>query len=239
MSKVMSVLILLAIVFCVAALAQVPTGTISGVVTDESGAVIPNASVAVVDTARGTNRALITDGAGQWAANSIIPGTYTVRASAMGFRTIERPGVIVEVGQTIRIDLVLQAGEQTQTITVTEEIPFMNTSDAQLGGTVTNAQINELPLNGRNFQRLLHGGERLVLFAGREIEPGDALFCADQNGLGSSHRTWSLAHLTALIPSRTARVSHLARGHWTDLAAACDGPAGTRPVAITSYTDGP
>jgi len=61
----------------------------------------------------------------------------------------------VEVGQTVRVDLELRAGEQTQTVTVTEEVPFINTTDAQLGGTVSNQQINELPLNGRNFQRLL------------------------------------------------------------------------------------
>ena len=56
-------------------------------------------------------------------ANDLTPGTYTVRAEAKGFRTVEHSGVLVEVGQTVRVDLVVQPGEQTQTITVTGEVP--------------------------------------------------------------------------------------------------------------------
>ena len=63
--------------------------------------------------------------------------------------------MLVEVGRNVRVDLVLQPGEQTQAITVTGEIPAIDTTDATLGGTVTNEAINALPLNGRNFQRLL------------------------------------------------------------------------------------
>ncbi len=78
-----------------------------------------------------------------------------MRAEAKGFRTVEHNGVLVEVGQNIRVDLVVQPGEQTQTITVTGEIPSIDTTDATLGGTVSNQSINALPLNGRNFQRLI------------------------------------------------------------------------------------
>ena len=63
--------------------------------------------------------------------------------------------MLVEVGQNIRVDLVVQPGEQTQTITVTGEIPAVDTTDATLGGTVSNQSINALPLNGRNFERLI------------------------------------------------------------------------------------
>ena len=83
------------------------------------------------------------------------PGTYTIRAEAKGFRTVEHSGVLVEVGQNIRVDLVVQPGEQTQTITVTGEVPAINTTDSTLGGTVNNDVVNSLPLNGRNFERLL------------------------------------------------------------------------------------
>ena len=62
---------------------------------------------------------MTTDGAGQYIANGLTPGTYTVRAEAKGFRTVEHSGVLVEVGQNVRVDLVVQPGEQTQTITVT------------------------------------------------------------------------------------------------------------------------
>ena len=78
-----------------------------------------------------------------------------MRAEAKGFQTVEHSGVLVEVGQSLRVDLVVQPGEQSQTVTVTSEIPAINTTDATLGGTVSNQSIVELPLNGRNFERLL------------------------------------------------------------------------------------
>ncbi len=98
---------------------------------------------------------MTTDSAGQYLAANVNPGMYTVRGEAKGFQTTEHANVLVEVGQTIRIDLTLTPGAQTQTITVTSEVPQINTSDATLGGTVSNADINALPLNGRNFTRLL------------------------------------------------------------------------------------
>ena len=119
------------------------------------GGVVVGATVSVIDVARGITRTLTTDDAGAYVANDLTPGTYTVRAEAKGFRTVEHSGVLVEVGQNVRVDLIVQPGEQTQTVTVTGEIPAIDTTDATLGGTVSNQAINELPLNGRNFQRLL------------------------------------------------------------------------------------
>jgi hypothetical protein len=139
---------------CLPLLSQTTQGTIQGTVTDQSGGVIAGATVTAIDVARGVTRALITDGAGEYVATNLTPGTYTVRAEAKGFRTVEHSGVLVEVGQNIRVDLVIQPGEQTQTITVTGEVPAIDTTDATLGGTVSNESINALPLNGRNFQRL-------------------------------------------------------------------------------------
>ncbi len=134
---------------------QTTQGTIQGAITDQSGGVIAGATVSVIDVARGVTRALITDGAGEYVATNLTPGTYTVRAEAKGFRTVEHTGVLVEVGQNIRVDMEVQPGEQTQTVTVTGEVPAIDTTDATLGGTVSNESINALPLNGRNFQRLV------------------------------------------------------------------------------------
>jgi len=138
-----------------AAFSQANQGAIQGGVFDQSGGAIAAASVTVIDVARGITRALVADGAGQYIANNLTPGTYTVRAESKGFRTVERSGVLVEVGQNIRVDLTLQPGEQTQTVTVTGEVPAIDTTDATLGGTVSNQAINALPLNGRNFGRLM------------------------------------------------------------------------------------
>jgi len=140
---------------CLPLFSQGSQGTIQGGVFDQSGGAIAGATVAVTDVARGVTRSLTTDGAGEYVATTLNPGTYTVRAEAKGFRAVEHTGVLVEVGQNIRVDVVLQPGEQTQTITVTGEVPSVNTTDATLGGTVSNDSINSLPLNGRNFQRLL------------------------------------------------------------------------------------
>jgi hypothetical protein len=140
---------------CLPLFSQTSQGTIQGGVFDQTGGAVAGATVSVIDVARGVTRALATDGAGQYVANDLTPGTYTVKATAKGFQTVEHNGVLVEVGQNIRVDLVVQPGEQTQTITVTGEIPAIDTTDATLGGTVSNNEINALPLNGRNFDRLL------------------------------------------------------------------------------------
>ena len=137
------------------AFSQTTQGTIQGAVTDQTGGFVAGAAVSVIDVARGTTRTLMTDGAGEYVAANLTPGTYTVRAEAKGFRPVEHTGVLLEVGQNIRVDLTVQPGEQTQTITVTGEIPSIDTTDATLGGTVSNQTINSLPLNGRNFQRLI------------------------------------------------------------------------------------
>jgi hypothetical protein len=147
--------ILALVVISLPLFSQGAQGTIQGGVFDQSGGAIPGAAVSVIDVARGVTRALTADAAGQYVATSLTPGTYTVRAESKGFKTEAHNQVLVEVGQNIRVDLVLQAGEQTQTITVTGEVPAIDTSDATLGGTVSNEEINSLPLNGRNFQRLL------------------------------------------------------------------------------------
>jgi hypothetical protein len=143
------------LLFCFPAFAQLNLGRIFGGITDQSGGAIVGATVVVTDVQRGISRTLTTDEAGEYSAPSVIPGTYTVRAEAMGFRAIERQNVTVAVGQDVRVDLSLQPGEQTQTVTVTETIPMIQTTNAQLTDTLENQTINELPLNGREFTKLL------------------------------------------------------------------------------------
>jgi hypothetical protein len=141
--------------FTLTTVAQLNLGRIFGGITDESGGSIVDATVTVLDVQRGVTRPLVTDSAGQYSAPSLQPGTYTVRAEAKGFKTIERSDIAVGVGQDIRIDLTLQPGEQTQTVTVTGAVPQVNTTNAQLGGTIENQEINELPINGRQYTHLL------------------------------------------------------------------------------------
>jgi len=124
-------------------------------VLDQSGAAIPGATVTILDLQRGTSRTLMTDPAGAYNAPNLIPGNYTIRAEYKGFRTVERQNVPLEVAGDIRIDLTMQPGEQTQVVNVTEAVPLIETNNAELGGTLQNQVINDLPLNGRNFENLL------------------------------------------------------------------------------------
>src|SRR5580704_19291576 len=95
---------------CLPLFSQTTQGTIQGTATDQSGGVIAGATVTIIDVARGVTRTLITDGAGEYVATNLTPGTYTVRAEAKGFRTVEHTGVLVEVGQNIRLDMEVQPG---------------------------------------------------------------------------------------------------------------------------------
>ena len=78
-----------------------------------------------------------------------------VRAEAKGFKKLERQNVVIEVGKEVRVDLTVQPGEQEQTVTVTEAVPLVETTNATLGGTLDNSDIVDMPLNGRNYQNLL------------------------------------------------------------------------------------
>lgn len=135
---------------------QANQGTIQGSVFDQTGGAIAGATVTVIDVARGVSRPLTTDSAGAYVAPNLIPGSYTVRGAASGFQVIEHANVIVGVGQTVRVDLVLQPGQQTQTVTVTSEAAAINTSDVTLGGAIDNQEVSELPMNGRDFKSFLN-----------------------------------------------------------------------------------
>src|SRR2546425_6948386 len=139
------------VLVCVALFSQGSTGRILGSITDQTGAVIPGVTVTIRDVDRGTSRTLITDEAGIYNAPNLLPGTYTIRMELSGFATVERQNVKLEVGQDIRIDVALRPGQQTELVTVQAETPLVETNNAELGGTIANAVINDLPLNGRNF----------------------------------------------------------------------------------------
>lgn len=143
------------LLLCVPAFSQGSAGRIVGTITDSNGGAISGATVIITDVARGNSRTLTSDDTGVYSAPNLLPGQYKVRAEFKGFKAIERQNITIEVAQELRVDLSLQPGEQAQTITVTEEIPLVETTNAELGGTIQSAVINDLPLNGRNFENLL------------------------------------------------------------------------------------
>jgi len=122
------------LLFSLSLLAQGNFGRILGTITDQTGAVLPGAKVSVIDTQRGLARSLTTDQAGEYNAPTLIPGTYTVRVEAAGFKALDRQNILVEVGKEVRVDLTPQPGEQTQTVTVNEAVPLVDAASATLGG---------------------------------------------------------------------------------------------------------
>lgn len=141
--------------FAIPLSAQSTAGRILGTVTDQSGAAVPGATVVVTDTQRGTSRTLIADSSGDYVAADLQPGTYKVHVEAKGFKTVERPSVTIEVATDVRSDFVLQPGQVSEVVTITDEVPLVNTTSSTLGGTLSNQEINDLPLSGRNYENLL------------------------------------------------------------------------------------
>jgi Carboxypeptidase regulatory-like domain/TonB dependent receptor/TonB-dependent Receptor Plug Domain len=157
--------------------AQGITARILGSVHDQSDAAIVGATVVITDTQRGTTRTLTTDEAGEFVAPDLLPGFYKVRAFTKGFKTIERVNIQLEVAKDVRLDFVLLAGEASETVVVNEEVPLLNTTSATLGGTLSNEQINDLPLNGRNYENLLQLRPGVVRY------PGGGFSTTSTNGL--------------------------------------------------------
>src|SRR5260370_3185651 len=148
-----------------------------GTVTDTSGAAVAGATVTVTDVARGIARPLTADDAGEYNAPNLVPGTYTVRAEFQGFKTVERRNILVEVGTEVRVDLSLPPGDQAQTVTVTEQLPLVDSTNYTLGGALSNQTINDLPLNGRNYINLV------ALRPGMEVYPGGGSSTRSAHGL--------------------------------------------------------
>lgn len=130
-------------------LAQIDSGTIVGVVRDPSGAVIPGASITVTNKNTGVTNKATTDSAGNYQVSALIPGTYSVRARAGGFKTQIYNDVSVTVASRVGLDFTLQVGAVSQAVTVVAKNPRLETQSAGMGAVVHSKTINDLPLNGR------------------------------------------------------------------------------------------
>ncbi len=168
------------------ALPQLNLGRIYGAVTDQTGAVVPGVMVTVTDVERGVSRTLTTDNAGEYSAPSLVPGSYSVRAEANGFTIFQRRDVAVGVGQDVRIDLALQTGNQTQEIIVTGTPPNINTTSAMISTTIEPKTLEDLPLNGRLYTKLLD------FTPGVTGHPGGNTPNYSSNGAGLMTNVWML-----------------------------------------------
>jgi len=133
--------------------AQNPTGSIRGTVTDEQGAVISGATVTVTSKATGEVRKVTANEAGAYSVENLLPGEYDIKAEASGFSTVSTT-VTVLVGNASPGDLTLRAGVGNIVVDITSAAPVIDKTDYKIDGVVERKEIDELPLNGRNFLQL-------------------------------------------------------------------------------------
>ena len=163
--------------------AQAPTGTITGTVTDESGAPIPNVTITITEKATGVSRMVATNTSGLYSAPALPVGDYQVRAEAQGFRIVER-GSTVQAGGTFTVNLPMSLGTTREVVEVEAASTQINYESNSVQGVIDRAAVQDLPLNGRSFMQLA------VLEPGVTIASGstaqfNALFTVSVLGAGN------------------------------------------------------
>jgi outer membrane receptor protein involved in Fe transport len=138
------------VLFASVALAQTGTGSIAGTIRDSSGGVIPGATVTATQASTNLSRSTTTNSTGYYLFPFLTPATYTIKASKTGFQSYVRENIVIDVNLTATIDTELRIGGTSQAVTVTAEAPVLETSSSSVGEVVSNTQIVELPINGRN-----------------------------------------------------------------------------------------
>ena len=129
------------------------SGRIVGSVHDSQDAAIVGAKLTVTDTLRNTTRTTVTDDSGDFVVSDLPPSTYKVQIEAHGFNTYQAANVLIEVGKDVRVDATLKTGATTTVVTVDDQPPMLDLTTSTLGGTMSNKEINDLPLNGRSCRR--------------------------------------------------------------------------------------
>jgi outer membrane receptor protein involved in Fe transport len=168
--------------------AQVSTATVNGTVHDSSGAVIPGATVVLHNVAQNVDRSVTTNDVGYYLIENIISGNYKLSVSKQGFTTAQQSDITLVVNQTATFDMTLAPGVVTQVVNVAAQAAALEASTAELGVAVVRTEVNDLPLNGRNFTQLLN------------LTPGVSTVDVSQNAAGAGG-IWSTPIGTFAYPS--------------------------------------
>lgn len=139
-------LVLLVILFTCLAFGQGALGTITGTVADPSGAVVGNASIEIKNTATGQVSKTVTTATGNYTVPQLPVGSYDLTVTVTGFKTYKRSGLDLAAAQIMRIDIPLEVGSQTESVTVTAEASLLKTESGDLTHNVTATQLAELPI---------------------------------------------------------------------------------------------
>lgn len=129
--------------------AQEFRGTISGKVADATGAVVPGAQIVITETSHGTVNKTVSDSAGQYVVPFLLPGTYRIEAEAAGFKKVVRNSIVLQAQEHPIINLTLNVGAATETVTVSSSAPLVDQANASVGQVISTRSVEDLPLNGR------------------------------------------------------------------------------------------
>src|SRR6202522_4552754 len=146
------------------------TGSVQGTLTESTGAVVPNASITITNKGTGESFGVPTSSAGTYNSGALVPGEYTVRAEVKGFKTVEA-GVIVRVGVVSGVNLALEVGTSNTVVQVEEQAVSVNTEQPSVQGVLTKDQIENLPVNGRNFLDLAQLEPGVQIQDGADFDP--------------------------------------------------------------------
>src|ERR1035441_6200359 len=175
----------------VLSLAQVPVGSLSGTVHDQTGGVMQGATVTVTNKDTGRARQVVTAVDGSFRVSPLLPGGYTVKAEASGFRTLLE-NATVQVGQTTTIELAMQVGAAAEVVSVQGEAAQIDYDSHTIGGVITRQEIENLPLNGRSFLNLAM------------LEPGVTV---SPNPVGQYNRSFDVSILGADSSNGSVRIT--------------------------------
>jgi hypothetical protein len=159
---------------------QADTGSISGTITDTSGAVVPGVKVTIVAIATGQQRTLTTDNAGRYSSGPLRPGQYKVEAEHQGYQRLTSQNILLQIQQTAVMDLTMQVGSVQQSVTVTGAPPLVQTADASQGSVIGAQTVANMPLNGRDYLQLA------LLSEGTLPPPGQGRTASGVNGNNNS-----------------------------------------------------
>ena len=166
--------------------AQSYRGSISGSVTDPSGAIVPAAALKAVQTATNLTREVVSTDTGNYTISELPAGIYTLKVTKDGFKTYEQDGITVKVGQIATVDITLQLGSVAQTVEVTADASLLKVEDAELSTSITNEKLDRLPLDFSNNIRNPMSFLKLVPGADINTDKADSGWpVTSQNGLQS------------------------------------------------------
>ena len=177
------------VLLAVPALAQRTNATLRGTVTDASAAITPGATVTLRNEGTGLIRTAITNDSGLYSFAELPIGTYTISVELSGFKTANRTNIVLTVAEDRALDIQLEAGAVSETVTVESAVQSVRTIGGDVSGVITGSQVRELPLNGRNFLQLA------TLMPG--VSAPDFLNVKDKGLLGGSDLAVSGGGVTA------------------------------------------